>query len=381
MKCKILLFLALVPTSALGQVRLTPGADKIEISIDGKPYSTFYMTGRDVTKPYLWPVRAATGTYVTRMWPMENVAEEEKEKKDHPHQRGIWFAHDNVNGIDFWNNEAAYKEPPKRGKMILKKVGKIENGKHKGSLTAVFDWTDREDHVQLTETRVMTFYAEPDRRTIDFDITLKSVEKVVWGDGKDGAFGIRMRPVLDEQGGTGKITNADGLVGEKQLWGKPSNWCDYSGTVGEEKVGVAIFDHPDQPEPSGALACARLRIVRRESVRSRGLYGRQIAEWCDHRGAGEVAALSLSRSGSSRRRKDAGSTRAIRKVRGKVTRPNTARLRRKLISVPQAPRRVGHRFFVACPSAQQTLMCTQKSLRGATISCAAQNGCCAAEAP
>src|SRR5580700_3496183 len=119
----------------LAQVHLTPGADKIEISIDGKLYSTFYMTGGDVTKPYLWPVRAASGTYVTREWPMENVAEEAKEKKDHPHQRGIWFAHDNVNGIDFWNNEAAYKEPPKRGKMLLKSVGKVQNGKDKGSLT------------------------------------------------------------------------------------------------------------------------------------------------------------------------------------------------------------------------------------------------------
>jgi len=59
----------------------------------------------------------------------------------------------------------------------------------------------------------------------------------VWGDTKDGAFGIRPPPVLDEQDGTGKIVNAEGLASEKQLWGKPSNWCDYSGTIGEERVG------------------------------------------------------------------------------------------------------------------------------------------------
>ena len=236
-------------STAIAQVKITPTSDKdkVEISINGKPYSTFYMKGGDVTKPYLWPVRAASGTYVTRAWPMENVPEEAKEKKDHPHQRGIWFAHDTVNDIDFWNNEADYKEPPKRGKMVLKSLGEVKSGKDKGSLSAVFDWTDRQDHVLLTENRVMTFYTEPDRRIIDFDITLTSIQKVVWGDGKDGAFGIRMRPVLDEQGGTGKITNADGLFGEKQLWGKPSNWCDYSGAVGEEKVGVAIFDHPSNP--------------------------------------------------------------------------------------------------------------------------------------
>ena len=98
MKCTTSLpWLGLLTTIAFAQVKLTPSADKIEISIDGKPYSTFYMTGGDVTKPYLWPVRAATGTYVTRAWPMENVAEEEKEKSSNmkirifrPARRAAW---------------------------------------------------------------------------------------------------------------------------------------------------------------------------------------------------------------------------------------------------------------------------------------------------
>jgi len=161
------------------QVKLTPAQDKIDISIGGKPYSAFYMKGEGVTKPYLWPVRAASGTSVTRSWPMENVAEEEKEKKDHPHQRGIWFAHESVNGIDFWNNEASYKEPPKRGQMVLKKAGPVQSGKDQGSLSASFDWTDRQDNVVLTESRVMNFYADPTLRIIDFDITLTSIENEV----------------------------------------------------------------------------------------------------------------------------------------------------------------------------------------------------------
>jgi len=70
---------------------------------------------------------------------------------------------------------------------------------------------------------------------------------VTFGDGKDGAFGIRMRPALQEDKGHAQISNADGLAGEKVLWGKPSNWCDYSGIIGDEKVGVAILDHPENP--------------------------------------------------------------------------------------------------------------------------------------
>ena len=77
------------------QVKITPGPEKVAIEINGKPFGDFYVAGADVTKPYLWPLRAASGTYVTRAWPMEKVAEEAKiARPDHQHQRGLWFAHD-----------------------------------------------------------------------------------------------------------------------------------------------------------------------------------------------------------------------------------------------------------------------------------------------
>jgi hypothetical protein len=232
--------------SALAQVRITPGLQKINVEINGKSFTDFYIGGPEVTKPYLHPLRAASGTYVTRMWPMENVEEEKTIRKDHPHQRGLWFAHESVNKLDFWNNEASYKTP-NRGKIVLKKLDAVKDGAKSGTIAATFDWTDLEGKAVLVESRVMTFYAEPELRTIDFDIALTAAGPVTFGDSKDGAFGVRMRPVLQEQGGTGHITNADGLAGEKQLWGKASNWCDYSGEAQGEKVGIAILDHPQNP--------------------------------------------------------------------------------------------------------------------------------------
>jgi len=250
-KHALVCFAAALALPAAAQVKITPGPEKIAVEIAGKPFTDFYVAGSDVTKPYLHPLRTSSGIYVTRMWPMEKVAEEASiAKPDHPHQRGVWFAHDSViaNGVklDFWNNEASYTTP-NRGKIVLAKLGEITSGKDKGSIAATFDWTDLEGHKILTESRVMTFYDDPKLRIIDFDITLRADGKVTFGDGKDGAFGIRMRPVLQETGGTGHIVNADGLEGEKQLWGKPSNWCDYWGEINGEKVGIAILDHPDNP--------------------------------------------------------------------------------------------------------------------------------------
>jgi hypothetical protein len=242
----LLLSAAILVFPAAAQVKITPGPEKILVEINGKPFTDFYVAGTDVTKPYLHPLRAASGTYVTRMWPMEKVAEEEKIRKDHQHQRGLWFAHDSVNKLDFWNNEASYTTP-NRGKIVLKKLGDVKSGKDQGAVSAVFEWTDLKGEPLLTESRVMTFHADPALRTIDFDITLTAIQKLTFGDSKDGVFGIRLRPVLQEDTGAGHITNADGLEGEKQLWGKPSNWCDYSGAIDGEKVGIAILDHPQNP--------------------------------------------------------------------------------------------------------------------------------------
>jgi hypothetical protein len=192
---------------------------------------------------------------------MEDVAEEAGEKKptrngppamDHQHQRGLWFAHDNVNHLDFWNNEWSYfadLHRPNLGRINLKTLGAVKSGGSQGSIAATFEWTDMEGNKPiLTESRVMTFYADPKLRYFDVDITLTATaDYVTFGDGKDGAFGIRLRPILQEDKGVSRITNADGLAGEKELWGKPSDWCDYSGGIQGEKVGVAILDYPDNP--------------------------------------------------------------------------------------------------------------------------------------
>ncbi len=243
----LVLSAALLPA----QVKITPGAEKISIEINGKPFTDFYIAGKEVSKPYLWPLRAATGTYVTREWPMEKVAEEASiARPDHPHQRGLWFAHAKVNDLDFWNIAPLDQRPynqPDRGKIVLDKLGAVKSGKEKGSIAATFDWKDHDGKTLLKESRVMTFYADPSLRTVDFDITLTAVEKVTFGDEKDGVFGLRIRPVLQEDKGTGHITNADGMAGEKAVWGKPSNWCDYSGDINGEKVGIAILDNPANP--------------------------------------------------------------------------------------------------------------------------------------
>lgn len=46
---------------------------------------------------------------------------------------------------------------------------------------------------------------------------------------------------------TGKLLNAQGGEGEANVWGKRSEWVDYSGVLDGEKVGVVMMDHPGNP--------------------------------------------------------------------------------------------------------------------------------------
>jgi hypothetical protein len=80
-------------------------ARRVDIAIDGQPF-TSYIWPTTLKKPVLYPLRAATGTVVTRGFPLE---QRPGERIDHPHHAGLWLNYENVNGIDFWNNSDAIK--------------------------------------------------------------------------------------------------------------------------------------------------------------------------------------------------------------------------------------------------------------------------------
>lgn len=240
--CAVLAFLA--APAAVAQVKITPAEDHIAIEIAGQPFGDL-LFGPNVWKPYLWPLRSASGKIVVRHFPM--VKDVPGETHDHNHQRGLWFGHGEVNGYDFWAPDPLNRPNPKFGRISLVKVVSTKSGKDAGSLTVIFDWKDPAGKVLLTENRTMTFRADPKLRIVDVDLTLTAKDKVVFGDTKEGTFGLRLAAPLQEEKGTGHMVNAQGAEGEKAVWGKPSDWVDYFGTLDGEQLGIAIFDHPQNP--------------------------------------------------------------------------------------------------------------------------------------
>lgn len=234
---------ALLALPLAAQVAIHQGPDKISVEINGKPFTDLYLGGEGVRKPFLHPLRAASGKIISRHYPMEKV---EGETQDHPHHTGLWFNHGDVNGIDFWGSSPMAKSDS-GAKIVMKKITKAKGGKKDGVISGDFEWQDKAGTVLLRETQTITFYADMDRRVMDVDLKLTAAQAVKFGDTKEGSFAIRLTDALTEQKGTGKMVNAEGAVGEKKVWGKASPWVDYAGTLEGEKLGIAILDHPSNP--------------------------------------------------------------------------------------------------------------------------------------
>jgi hypothetical protein len=225
-------------TCLSAQVKFSP--EDVAVNVDGKPFTTFHY-GAANNKPFLAPLRSASGKIVTRGFPMENIA---GESRDHLHHTGLWFSYDDVNGVKFWENDPSYTKP-NIGKIVVKSAV-WKDGDKSGTLTAIMEWRDPKGKVLLVENRDMIFYSDPKLRIIDFHLTLTAAEEVTFGDTKEGAFAIRLTDNFTEKKGA-KIVDANGRTDMKNVWGKRSNWVDYAAEVDGERLGVAIFDNPQNP--------------------------------------------------------------------------------------------------------------------------------------
>jgi hypothetical protein len=165
-----------------------------------------------------------------------------------------------VNGYNYWAIQNVPTAPSKAdatmGRIVLKNVASVKSGKESGTVDVALTWLKPDGKPLLTETRRMTFYAHPELRIIDFDFDFTAIDKVVFRDTKEGTFAMRMATALEEPAAkakpdgamrTGKLLNAQGGEGEANVWGKRSEWVDYSGVLDGEKVGVVMMDHPGNP--------------------------------------------------------------------------------------------------------------------------------------
>ncbi len=214
-------------------VEISEENGQLIIRIGGQEY-TRYQFGAPRWKPYLYPLRAANGLSLLADAPT-----------DHRHHHGIWVGHGRVDDSDFW------LERHNSGKIVHRKFEQIASGEESGAFTAVSDWTSAAGEVILVDTRTYTFHeGSSEGRFFDFELELKPPDArsvTLYPSNEAGLPHIRVAEGLAVKTG-GTLTNADGKTNERGTYRQRSAWLDCSGKLGRLECGIAVFNHPDNPE-------------------------------------------------------------------------------------------------------------------------------------
>lgn len=247
-----LLFAGAIVISSFAQasderVQLERQGTRINVVIGGQPFTTYYF-GAKVAKPYFMPLRSAEGTIITRGFPIGSTVPpaHRHDSNLEPHQRPMYFGHGNIDGIDFWGEAVfpKWSDDSVFGRTVLARIEEVKSGLHSGTIRALFHLVGPRGRIIADETQAYVFRGDKQTRMIDceFTITANHGAPVTMGDTKEGTFALRLAPELNVP--PGHMVNSNGSVGEKEVWGKRANWVDSYGKVGNEEVGVAVFDSP-----------------------------------------------------------------------------------------------------------------------------------------
>jgi len=217
----------------------TADGDKIDLSLGGDLVTSYHFS-KSWARPFLYPLNGADGTGLTRGWPMEEV---EGEKTDHKHHKSLWSAYGDLNGVDAWT------EGEEHGRVEHESFVDNISGPVFCRFSTKENWLSHAGAQIMRSYTEVTLYALPnDQRVLDYIICFRGPNKAIrFGDTKEGGLiSLRLTASMNgDQGGL--IENAYGGLTEKECWGKPAPWVDYSGPVKGAVHGAAIFDFPENP--------------------------------------------------------------------------------------------------------------------------------------
>ena len=249
-----MLFFAVASTASAAApgaaaVEFARGNDRLTVAIDGLPVMVYCYHDGAITRPFFAHVRAPSGVQVTRHHPPIEGQDSPDHDTFHP---GIWMSFGDISGSDYWRVKARVRQK--------EFVEEPHGGPGKGTFAVRNEYLDQKDpsKVVCNEIARYTFLVRPAGYLLLWDSTFSSDKEFYFGDQEEMGIGFRMAtPLRVEQKskinlppGNGTIVDSQGRKNEKQIWGNSADWCDYSGTMAGQHVGMTIFPHPDNLRPS-----------------------------------------------------------------------------------------------------------------------------------
>lgn len=213
-------------------------AGRLLIAQGGVPVGEFLFADAKIKRPAFANLRVPGGIQVTRNFPPVEGRDATDHADMHP---GLWLGFGDINGQDFWRNGGVMRHEeftvaPVWQDGLLRFATKsmllTKEGAAMGRMDATFTLKPGNDVLALT-----------------WEAAFHATEgNLIFGDQEEMGFGVRVATGITEKNG-GVITSSEGLTGAKETWGRPATWCDYSGVIEGQKVGITIVPDPANPQP------------------------------------------------------------------------------------------------------------------------------------
>jgi hypothetical protein len=171
---------------------------------------------------------------------------------NHDHHRSFWFAHQSINGHDFWSDG--------KGNHVRQKMWYgYQGGRDEAIMATLSGWYDRTGKELMEQDIIAALIPLTDgEHALELQITMRpggESQTVELGKTNFGFLAVRVAKSLSVHFGGGKLTSSEGMKGEAEIFGRQSRWVDYSGPVavgsGPTRTttieGITYFDHPDNP--------------------------------------------------------------------------------------------------------------------------------------
>lgn len=208
-------------------------ADRLVICRGQQPLATFVHRDVAILRPYFCNLRSLRGLPVTRSQPPVEGVDATDHATMHP---GMWLGLGDVNGQDFWRNKGRiehvrFSEPPQvKGEQVAFSTESrmlAADGSEVGRMANRYEIAAKEFGWLLVWTAEF--------QTVG--------QQLVFGDQEEMGFGVRLAMPLTEKNG-GRITNSAGQSTAAATWGQPADWCDYSGAIDSQPVGITVLAAP-----------------------------------------------------------------------------------------------------------------------------------------
>lgn len=231
--CSLLLAFSLLSLNSYsrGGIKAEKIGNRIDVTINNR-FFTSYLFPDNEKYPFFFPVNGPlTGSSVTSL-----------RNGEYPHHSSLFFGCDKVNGGNYW------QEGLERGRIVSAGAVVAEQDSQHVVITDECTWMRPGAPSPVKDYRRITLTApSPGLCIIDFEIRLVALIDVTIEATNHSLFSIRMDADLSVNNG-GTMVNAERQSGEKATFGKASSWIDFYGQRGAVKEGIALLQHPSNPD-------------------------------------------------------------------------------------------------------------------------------------